>query len=251
MDPDPSRRQPTATQLVADIEATGLASHPPALGTAPSGLGPAPSGGRKRDRTPWLAAGALLAVALGTVAAVALAGGGGGAPSVAGGPKHRRATTVTTTTAATSTATPNTTATVTAPAAPAPPPAGDGATSGAALGARLNGQGYALIQRGDYAGAVPVLRRAVGAFPAGTGDIDYAYALFNLGHALRLSGDPSAAIPILEQRLRIPDQTDVVQRELDAARAAAASPGGHGPPGLERKPGGAPPGQVRHGDEGD
>jgi serine/threonine-protein kinase len=66
-----------------------------------------------------------------------------------------------------------------------------------------------------------VLQQAVAAFPKGTSDINYAYALFNLGHALRMAGQPEKAIPILEQRLEIPDQTQTVQAELDAARAAA------------------------------
>jgi tetratricopeptide (TPR) repeat protein len=88
-------------------------------------------------------------------------------------------------------------------------------------GAQLNDEGYALIQQGRYADAIPILRRAVASFPAGTTDLTYAYALFNLGHALRMAGHPEAAIPILERRLRIPDQTTTVQEELDAARAAA------------------------------
>jgi tetratricopeptide (TPR) repeat protein len=88
-------------------------------------------------------------------------------------------------------------------------------------GVALNDEGFALMQSGDYEGAVEVLRRAVDAFPAGTSDINYAYALYNLGHALRLGGDPEAAIPVLEERLRIPNQTDVVRRELEAARAEA------------------------------
>jgi tetratricopeptide (TPR) repeat protein len=78
-----------------------------------------------------------------------------------------------------------------------------------------------LIQQGRYAEAIPVLRRAAASFPSGTTDINYAYALFNLGHALRMSGQPEEAIPILERRLRIPDQTETVQAELTAARAAA------------------------------
>ena len=52
-------------------------------------------------------------------------------------------------------------------------------------------------------------------------DLNYAYALFNLGNALRLAGRPEEAIPILEQRLEIPNQTGKVRRELAAARAAA------------------------------
>jgi serine/threonine-protein kinase len=78
-----------------------------------------------------------------------------------------------------------------------------------------------LSQQGRYTEAIPVLRRAVASFPQGTTDINYAYALFNLGHALRMAGHPEEAIPILERRLQIPDQTETVQTELDAARADA------------------------------
>jgi len=89
----------------------------------------------------------------------------------------------------------------------------------------LNEQGYELIQAGRYEEAVPVLEESVRAFPAGSEDLDFAYALFNLGDALLRSGRAAEAIPILEQRLRIPNQTEVVAAELEAARAAAAESG--------------------------
>jgi tetratricopeptide (TPR) repeat protein len=88
-------------------------------------------------------------------------------------------------------------------------------------GAALNEQGYSMIQGGEYEAAVPVLEEAVASFPGGSEDIDYAYALFNLGHALRLSGRAGEAVPILEQRLQIPDQTATVEQELEEARAEA------------------------------
>jgi eukaryotic-like serine/threonine-protein kinase len=100
---------------------------------------------------------------------------------------------------------------------PVPTPVGDNATRASAL----NQEGFELIQAGAYEEAVPLLEEAVRAFPAGTEDIDYAYALFNLGSALRLSGRPEAAIPVLEQRLEIPDQTETVSRELATARREA------------------------------
>jgi eukaryotic-like serine/threonine-protein kinase len=90
-----------------------------------------------------------------------------------------------------------------------------------ALGAALNEEGFALIQTGEYEAAVPVLERAVAAFPAGTEELDFAYALFNLGNALRLSGRPEEAIPVLERRLEIPNQEDEVRKELEAALAEA------------------------------
>jgi hypothetical protein len=85
-------------------------------------------------------------------------------------------------------------------------------------GARLNDEGYALIQQGSYEEAVPILRRAVASFPRTAADLSYAYALYNLGHALRLSGRPDDAVPILERRLEIPNQIPTVERELEAAR---------------------------------
>jgi ABC-type lipoprotein release transport system permease subunit len=74
----------------------------------------------------------------------------------------------------------------------------------------------------DPEGAVKVLERSVEAFPADTDDIHLQYAYFSLGKALRLSGRPEDAIPVLELRLKNPDQRETVQRELDAAREAAA-----------------------------
>jgi hypothetical protein len=102
-------------------------------------------------------------------------------------------------------------------AAKAPTASGDDP----ALGASLNDRGYDLVNSGDPEAAVPVLERSVEAFPRGTDDINYAYALYNLGHALRVAGKPERAIPVLEERLRFPDQADVVERELELARADA------------------------------
>jgi Protein kinase domain/Tetratricopeptide repeat len=104
----------------------------------------------------------------------------------------------------------------------ASPPA-DPVASGTdpALGSSLNEEGFELIQEGRYEEAVPVLEEAVRAFPPGTEDTNYAYALFNLGDALLRSGRPEEAIPVLERRLEIPNQTVVVGEELEAARAEA------------------------------
>lgn len=93
-----------------------------------------------------------------------------------------------------------------------------------ARGAALNEQGFALIQAGEYEEAVPILEEAVSSFPEGTDDLNYAYALFNLGDALRLSGRPKAAIPVLERRLAIPNQEGEVRKELEAAYAEAGEP---------------------------
>jgi predicted Ser/Thr protein kinase len=91
-----------------------------------------------------------------------------------------------------------------------------------ARGADLNEEGKALIDQGEPEQAVPVLQEAVQSFPEGSSDIQYAYALYNLGNALRLSGRPEEAITVLERRLEIPNQRGVVRAELRRARAAAA-----------------------------
>ena len=110
--------------------------------------------------------------------------------------------------------------------APAPEPeqpSDDGGSTGGAepSGAELNQKGFELVGAGRYDDAIPLLQRALQSFPPGTSDLNYAYALFNLGKALRLAGRPDEAISILEQRLKIPNQSGVVRRELALARQAA------------------------------
>ena len=88
----------------------------------------------------------------------------------------------------------------------------------------LNDQGFALIGQGKPADAVAPLQRSVEAFRAQDrkGDIGYAYALYNLGNALRLSGHPAEAIPYLQERLQVSNyKRGVVQKELKTARQQA------------------------------
>jgi tetratricopeptide (TPR) repeat protein len=96
--------------------------------------------------------------------------------------------------------------------------------------AALEAQGHALLTDGDYGQAIPLLRRALSATgestsaclqPATETCLTYAYALYDLATALRLSGDPAAAVPLLEQRLQIDNQRPVVAAELALARQQA------------------------------
>jgi serine/threonine-protein kinase len=112
--------------------------------------------------------------------------------------------------------------------APSPPSAAATTTSVAntpPTPGTLEARGHQLMVNGAYTEAIPVLRQAIDA--ASRGDLTYAYALYDLGRALRLAGDPQAAIPLLEQRLQIPNQTAVVLSELQLARrqAGLAAPG--------------------------
>lgn len=88
---------------------------------------------------------------------------------------------------------------------------------------------------GSYPGAIETLHHALAAAPAGS--LTYAYALYDLGRSLLLSGDPKAAVPVLEQRLKFPDQTPVVQQLLDQAlRASGSAPARTGDSGAASIP---------------
>jgi hypothetical protein len=113
-----------------------------------------------------------------------------------------------TTTAQTTQATPpaDTTATTTAPATTDP--------------AALQAQGHELIAAGDPNSAIPILQQAVADCPVSQTD-PCAYAYYDLGHALRLAGRASEAIPVLETRLQNPDQRGTVMAELRQAQHEA------------------------------
>jgi hypothetical protein len=99
-----------------------------------------------------------------------------------------------------------------------------------ALATQFEAEGHDLLQAGQYSNAVPVLRRALAATgkqlsdclePVSETCLTYAYALYDLGRALELNGEPSAAVPVLEQRLQIDNQRDVVAAELEHVRTIA------------------------------
>ncbi len=95
------------------------------------------------------------------------------------------------------------------------------------LATNLEARGHDMLLADRYRGAVPVLERAVAATgerlsacvqPTSDVCLTYAYALYDLGRALRLSGQASAAVPVLERRLQIDNQRPVVAAELALAR---------------------------------
>ena len=240
----PRARPATAGRFLDDLEdalerRAPAAHEPPTTVAAPTparpptpGAPPAPVATRRR--WPGLAALAALAVVAGCAIAIATGAGKGG-----GGPANRDSAAVDHTATsstrslpaeakkakheaqATTTQQQTTTQQTTTQAPPAASTPDDPIS--------LNNQGFALIQQGRATSAVPSLQRSVQAFrkQGRTGQIDYAYALYNLGNALRLSGHPSDAIPYLEERLRISDyKRGVVKQELKTARRMAG--GGHG-----------------------
>jgi eukaryotic-like serine/threonine-protein kinase len=224
---DPAWRPPTASELLDGLEDAidgGVASsEAPTAVSLPVATPARAAAAAPRRRWPGLAALAALAVVAGAAIAIAAStGGGGGGGGGASSP----------TTEASSRQRTQSTATQQAPAAPQPqakakpkskPKAGAPATASGDPVA-LNNQGFSLIQQGQPAQAVGPLQRSVDAFrTAGRkAEIDYAYALFNLGNALRLSGRPADAIAYLEERLAVSQyKRGVVEKELKTARKQA------------------------------
>ena len=245
LDPDPDRRQHTASALIRDLEdalsgSAGERTQAVSMPTEPispptrdgRSFTPPPVSVRRRPGWLWPALACALALIAGAVWLGLSGGGGDGAGPADGGGQvagNAGGSGAEGSNAggsgggdSGSASAPAAAGAASDVAASVPRSGSSPAAASSGTGAQLNDQGYSLIQEGRYSEAVPVLRRAVAAFPDGTTDITYAYALYNLGHALRMAGRPDEAIPILEQRLEIPDQTATVQKELAAARAAAA-----------------------------
>jgi tetratricopeptide (TPR) repeat protein len=110
-----------------------------------------------------------------------------------------------------------------APAAPRAP----AASAPTAYAVQLEAQAHNLLAAQRYGDAVPLLRRALAATgeqlgeclqPASLRCLTYAYALYDLGRALLLSGNPGAALPVLSRRLEIDNQRATVQTQLMLAR---------------------------------
>jgi tetratricopeptide (TPR) repeat protein len=100
---------------------------------------------------------------------------------------------------------------------------------------QIQAEGHQLLGEGRYAPAIERLRAAISASgqsiaacetASSDACLAYAYALYDLGRALRLDGDPAAAIPVLGERLRIDNQRPVVQEELALAQREARTPSG-------------------------
>jgi eukaryotic-like serine/threonine-protein kinase len=201
---DPADRPATAGTFAAELQ-RGLAPRRPSTVADPTLPMRAVVSASRRRRPPRRlpAAAAVALLALLAIAGVAVLGGAGD-----GGPTRDSASRR----AAPAKEPPS-------PETPAPAAVSDSSATDDPVA--LNDDGYALMRSGRYDEAIPLLERAVAAYDEGSQDLTYAYALYNLGRSLRLAGRPREAVPILERRLEIPNQTDTVQRELDAARAAA------------------------------
>ena len=245
--PEPAQPAPRAVAAAAPA-APPRVRQEPASPVPPARRPPAAPSSRS-SRGPLVPLLALLALALigGALALALLGGGGDGGDSGSSSAdsaaerqeraERRRARREREAQQQQTPATPTPTPTPTpapAPAEPAPaePEAGtdDGgsdyeipqpAGSSNQQGANLQLEGHQMLQSGDAEGAITVLERSVEAFPAGTDAIELQYAYFSLGKALREAGRPEDAIPVLELRLKHPNQKSTVQAELDRARTDA------------------------------
>jgi serine/threonine-protein kinase len=188
----PRARYGSAREFVAELR--GALEHT----AAPTAVLPQPSGRRRRrGSVPYLLPLALLlaAAAVGAIVA-AVVSGGDSKPTVL---------TRTVTGPGGTTTVPRT---VTQPAAPPPPPPPPSAVG--TDGHSLNDRGYAQMQRGSYAAALPLLQQAVQSLAGtGPGDPYEAYANYNLGYTLYRLGRCGEAVPYLKRAEKLePDRSE-------------------------------------------
>jgi eukaryotic-like serine/threonine-protein kinase len=219
----PRERYGSAAELVAALRGAldDAAGATRALPARPP-TSPARSRGPRR-RPAWLvpALAGLLLAGIGTGVGVAVSGGGGsGSDTKAVQPKAvqpKVSISVRTVTQ------PGTTVVTTAPATTASPPTTAPPPTTSLSGSdpyALNNQAYALMQQGDYEGALPLLQNAVGRLQ-GRSDLGTAYAEYNLGVTLINLGHCSDAIQYLEASRAIQPQRREVKDALKQARGCS------------------------------
>jgi serine/threonine-protein kinase len=225
---DPRERFDTAVEFVAALRAA-LAEAAGTTQALPRVVGAAPSGpaAMTRSRRPlvWIGLIALLAAGAiaGAIAAAVFTNDNSTAPArvrtivknVTGQGTTVRET-VTTTTAAASPSTGGASTTRGASTT-----TGSSGVSTSASGSALNDAGYTKMRAGDYAGALPLLQRAVAKLQ-GVGFPYEAYANYNLGYTLLQLGRCDEAIGYLKTARKLePDRTeprDALARAKDCSK---------------------------------
>jgi hypothetical protein len=127
---------------------------------------------------------------------------------------------------------------------------GEHVVAGSALAAtQLEARGHKLLGEGHYAAAIGDFRAALAAsgqtsarcgVPGSDACLTYAYALYDLGRALRLAGKPGAAVPVLTKRMKIENQRRTVKNELGLAKKAQGTGGAAAPAPKSPRPKKAP-----------
>ena len=231
--PPASSYNPELPPEVDDVLARGLAKQPEhrygscadfvnalqdalheAAGRTTVGALPASSPGRRRVPIGWIALGAAL---LAGIVAASLLAGRDDKPTEASPPRTVKETVTaegtTIVQTVTTVAAPPTTAT-TAPEPPPPPPPPPPASSGSP--AQLNDQGYALMQAGNFEGALPLLEQAVAGL-AGSGQLAEAYASYNLAFTRLSLGSCDGVIDLLNRS----EQVQGPRKEISRLRKQA------------------------------
>lgn len=206
----PDDRYPTCAEFVAALhdalaEAAGTTRElPPLVTTAPT----VPAAARPLGRTPRVLVPfvALLAAAGigGSIAAFLLTNGDGGGTTTLVRTIFRTGQGRTVTQRQT----------VTSPASTSPTTVP--LTTSGGDGRSLNDRGFALMQRGDYSGALPLLEQAVSKLQ-GTGGLDEAYASYNLAYTRYRLGRCDGVAALL-------DRSEALQgrrKEIDRLRKDA------------------------------
>ncbi|OLD98945.1 MAG: hypothetical protein AUG91_07890 [Actinobacteria bacterium 13_1_20CM_4_69_9] len=209
---DPARRFPTCAEFVAALrsafaEAAGqtrqLAPVPP---TAATRTLPPPR--RSSSAWPLLIALIVAGAVAGALLAYFLTRGGSSSPS-APTTIITHVQTVTTQGQVTTVERPvtvTTSPTSRPPATSSAPPAPSGQS-----GVDLNSAGYAKMQAGDYAGALPLLEAAVQKLD-GTGALDEAYAKYNLAYTRYHLGNCDGVLDLLDQAEAIEGRKGPIDR---------------------------------------
>lgn len=208
---DPARRFGSCADLVYALRA----ALDTAAGRTTVGAIPAVLSRRSRGRWPLLAA-AVVALALGGVAlAAALVGGDEEKTAVTSAPASQTVKETVTLEGTTVVQTVTTPAPAPEPApTTAPPATSEPAPSGDA--SSLNDQGFALMQAGDYEGALPVLEQAVSGL-SGSGGLAEAYASYNLAFTRLALGRCDGVTDLLDRSESIQGE----RKEIDRLRRDA------------------------------
>jgi serine/threonine protein kinase len=197
-----ARRYPTSADFVAALRAAIADAAGSTRQMSPVALAPtAPARPPRRARVPraaagprvwpWLAALLVLGAVAGALLAYALTRSDQSSTRTTIVTQTQRGQVTTVEKTVTSTATPN-------------PPSGSGAS-----GAALNNAGYAKMRAGDYAGALPLLERAVQKLQ-GTRSLDEAYADYNLAYTRYHLGNCDGVLELLDRSESIQGQRGAI-----------------------------------------